>query len=215
MLGASAEQEFIEATMPGFRAKRRVHHSADQMFDLVADVERYHEFVPLCQRHTIASRKKCDDNEILMTDMTVSYQIFRDTHRSRVTLDRVHGRILVESVDGPLRRLRTLWTFQPRGDDSCEVGFDLSYEFSSPMIGLLVGGILDAAFSRFVQAFERRADAIYGRPPAALVSTSGEAQQLRCKNYRCRSVSEPAYPVKVGASPFATDRIDAALDLNQ
>ena len=201
--------------MPGFRAKRRVHHSADQMFDLVADAERYHEFVPLCQRHTIASRKKCDDNEILMTDMTVSYQIFRDTHRSRVTLDRVHGRILVESVDGPLRRLRTLWTFQPRGDDSCEVGFDLSYEFSSPMIGLLVGGILDAAFSRFVQAFERRADAIYGRRqrPSCLCP-----QVLKSSDARITD-ADPSprqlYPVKVGASPFVTDRIDAALDLNQ
>ena len=82
--------------MPGFRARRRVHHSAGQMFDLVADVERYPEFVPLCQKHTIRSRKKCGDSEILMTDMTVAYQIFCETHRSRVTLDRANGRILVE-----------------------------------------------------------------------------------------------------------------------
>jgi coenzyme Q-binding protein COQ10 len=149
--------------MPGFRAKRRVHHSADQMFDLVADIERYHEFVPLCQRHIIASRKKCGDTEILMTDMTVAYQIFRETHRSRVTLDRANGRILVESVDGPLRRLRTLWTFQSRDDDSCDVGFDLSYEFASPMLALLLGRVFDAAFSRFVQAFESRADVVYDR----------------------------------------------------
>ena len=92
------------------------------MFDLVADVERYHEFVPLCQRHTIASRKKCDDNEILMTDMTVSYQIFRDTHRSCVTLDRVHGRILVESVDGPLRRLRTFGHFKREATTAARSG---------------------------------------------------------------------------------------------
>jgi coenzyme Q-binding protein COQ10 len=70
--------------MPSFRAKRQVYHSADQMFDLVADVESYSEFVPLCQSHTIASRKKCGDSEILMTDMTVAYRIFRETHRSRV-----------------------------------------------------------------------------------------------------------------------------------
>ncbi len=148
--------------MPGFRARRRVHHSADQMFDLVADVERYSEFVPLCQKHTIRSRKKCGDSEIMMTDMTVAYQVFRETHRSRVTLDRANGRILVESVDGPLRRLRTVWTFQSRDADSCDVGFDLSYEFASPMLALLLGGIFDAAFSRFVQAFESRADAVYG-----------------------------------------------------
>jgi len=149
--------------MPGFRAKRRVHHSANQMFDLVADVERYPEFVPLCQRHTVASRKKCGGSEILMTDMTVAYRIFRETHRSRVTLDRANGRILIGSVDGPLRQLRTLWTFQPRDDDSCDVGFDLTYEFASQPLALLMGGVFDAAFGRFVQAFERRADIVYGR----------------------------------------------------
>ena len=148
--------------MPGFRAKRRVSHSADQMFDLVADIERYPEFVPLCQRHTIRSRKKCGDSEILITDMTVAYQIFCETHRSRVTLDRANGRILVELADGPLRRLETLWKFQSRDDDTCDVGFDLSYEFASPMLALLLGGIFDAAFCRFVQAFESRADAVYG-----------------------------------------------------
>ena len=124
--------------MPTFSSKRRAHHSAPQMFDLVADVERYSEFVPLCQRHTIRSRKTCGDSEILMTDMTVAYQIFCETHRSRVTLDRAKGRILVESVDGPLRRLRTVWTFQSRDDDSCDVGFDLSYEFANPMLALLL-----------------------------------------------------------------------------
>ena len=149
--------------MPGFRAKRRVRHSADQMFDLVADVERYPEFVPLCERHTIASRKKCCGSEILMTDMTVAYRNFRETHRSRVTLDRANGRILVESGDGPLRRLRTLWTFQLRDDDSCDVGFDLTYELASQTLAWLLGGVFDAAFSRFVQAFERRADIVYGR----------------------------------------------------
>jgi coenzyme Q-binding protein COQ10 len=187
--------------MPGFQARRRVHHSADQMFDLVADVERYHEFVPLCQRHTIASRKKCGDNEILMTDMTVSYQIFCETHRSCVTLDRANGRILVESVDGPLRRLRTLWTFQPSSDHSCEVGFDLSYEFSSPMIGLLAGGILDAAFSRFVQAFERRADAIYGRHGRPLCL---HPQMLKTSDARIADTNHESRH-----HSFATDRNDA------
>ena len=187
--------------MPDFRAKRRVHHSADQMFDLVADIERYHEFVPLCQRHIIRSRKKCGDSEILLTDMTVSCKVFRDTHRSRVTLDRVHGRILVESVDGPLRRLRTLWTFQPRGDDSCEVGFDLSYEFSSPMIGLLVGGILSTAFGGFVQAFERRADAIYGRRerPSCLRSQMPESSDAGITD--ADHAASRLYPEKVGAYP--------------
>jgi len=149
--------------MPAFQQVRRVHHSADEMFDLVADVERYHEFVPLCLRHAIVSRELRPDSEILMTDMTVECGIYRESYISRVALDRANGRILVESSDGPLRELRTQWTFQSRADRSCEVGFYLHYELASTTLALLMGAILDVAFGRFVQAFERRADQVYGR----------------------------------------------------
>jgi len=148
--------------MPVFRAKRRVPHSADEMFDLVADVERYHEFVPLCVRHVILSRERRGEIEILMTDMTVACGIYRESFTSRVTLDRGSGCILVESADGPLRRLRTRWTFQSQGDRSCDVGFDLQYELASRALALLMGPIFDVAFGRFVQAFERRAGLTYG-----------------------------------------------------
>jgi coenzyme Q-binding protein COQ10 len=149
--------------MSGFQSKRLVRHSADQMFDLVADVERYSQFVPNCERHAVVARKKCGDNEVLITDMTVAYQIFRQTVRSRVTLDRRDGCILVESVEGPLRRLRVLWSFRPTGADSCDVIFDLSYEFASRTLAMLLDSLFDALFSRFVQAFELRADLTYGR----------------------------------------------------
>ena len=149
--------------MSGFRVKRHVRHSADRMFDLVADIERYGEFVPFCQKHALVSRAKCADGEILTTDMTVAGGIFCETFRSRVLLDRTHGRILVESGDGPMRRLRALWTFRPSADASCDVEFDLSYEFASRTLALLLGGMFEAAFSCFVQAFERRADLVYGR----------------------------------------------------
>jgi coenzyme Q-binding protein COQ10 len=200
--------------MPGFRAKRRVHHSADQMFDLVADVEHYPEFVPLCQRHTIASRKKCGDSEIVMTDMTVAYQFFRETHRSRVTLDRAAGRILVESIDGPLRRLRTLWTFQPKDEDSCDVGFDLSYEFASPTLALLLGGVLDAAFGRFVQAFESRADVVYGRCERPLDLTQ---QILKSSNAKVADTDRSPGQLYAVKPAFPSRPIESAhaLDLNQ
>jgi coenzyme Q-binding protein COQ10 len=149
--------------MPAFQEVRHVHHSADEMFDLVADIERYQEFVPLCLRHVILSRESLSDCEILMTDMTVECGIYRQSYISRVTLDRAHRRILVESSDGPLRELQTRWTFKPRSDRSCEVGFYLHYELASPTLALLLGAILDVAFGRFVQAFERRADVVYGR----------------------------------------------------
>jgi coenzyme Q-binding protein COQ10 len=152
--------------MPVFRAMRRVPHSADEMFDLVADVERYHEFVPLCSRHAILSRETRAEVEILMTDMTVACGIYRESFTSRVTLDRANGCILVESTDGPLRQLQTRWTFQSRSDGSCDVGFYLQYELASRTLALLMGPVFDVVFGRFVQAFERRADIVYGRQHA-------------------------------------------------
>jgi coenzyme Q-binding protein COQ10 len=149
--------------MPAIHAKRRVNHSAAEMFDLVADVERYPEFVPHCQEHVIVSRGKGGDDELIVTDMTMALGIFRETIRGRDTLDRKNGRILIVAAAGPLRRLRTVWTFEPRTDESCDVTFDLTYEFSNPMMALLLGGIIDAAFRRFARAFERRADIVYGR----------------------------------------------------
>src|SRR5262249_20211662 len=152
--------------MPVFRAMRRIHHSADQMFDLVADVERYPEFVPLCVRHAIQAPATRAETEILMTDMTVACGFYRESFTSRVTLDRAGGCILVESTDGPLRQLRTRWTFQSRSDGSCDVGFHLHYELASRTLALLMGAVFDAAFGRFVQAFERRADIVYGHQHA-------------------------------------------------
>ena len=90
-------------------------------------------------------------------------------------------RILVEKVDGPLCRLRTLWTFQPRNGESCDVGFDLSYEFASPLLALLLTSVFDAVFSRFVQAFERRADIVYGGHLRRSSLVSAKAHELRAR----------------------------------
>jgi coenzyme Q-binding protein COQ10 len=149
--------------MPAIHAKRRVHHNANEMFDLVADVERYPEFVPHCQRHVIVARRRSGNNEILITDMTIARGPFRETIRSRDTLDREHGRIRVDATGRTLERLQTLWTFQPQDGHSCDVGFETVYEFSSFALGLLLGGIFDSTFRYFVHAFERRADVLYGR----------------------------------------------------
>ncbi len=149
--------------MPTIHARRSVHHNANEMFDLVADVERYPEFVPHCQRHVIVARKKSGNSEVLITDMTIARGPFRETIRSRDTLDRENGRIRVEAVGRTLQRLQTLWTFQPRDGHNCDIGFDIVYEFSSLAVELLLGGIFDSTFRYFVHAFERRADLLYGR----------------------------------------------------
>jgi coenzyme Q-binding protein COQ10 len=151
--------------MPRFSSKRRVRHSAQQMFDLVADVERYPEFVPLCRSLKIRQRTpQPDGTEILISDMTVSFKLVREAFTTRVTLDRPNLKILVEYLQGPFSNLENRWSFEQTSDDSCDVGFFLAYEFKSRMLAMLMGTMFDTAFQRFAAAFEKRADAIYGRP---------------------------------------------------
>ena len=153
--------------MPKFSNRKRVHHPASQMFDLVADVEKYPEFVPLCQTLKIRQRTLREDGaEVIVADMTVSFKLVRDTFTSRVTLDRPNLKILVEYLKGPFSSLENRWTFEPKGEAACEVGFFIAYEFKSRMLAMLMGAMFDAAFHRFSGAFEARADAVYGRQAA-------------------------------------------------
>jgi len=149
--------------MPQFTTTRRVRHAAANMFDLVADVERYPEFVPLCRALKVRRRiEEPEGVEVLVADMTVAYQIVRETFVSRVTLDRPSLQILVEYLEGPFSHLENRWTFHPTGERTCEVEFFISYEFKSRMLGMLMGSMFDLAFRRFASAFEARADKIYG-----------------------------------------------------
>jgi coenzyme Q-binding protein COQ10 len=153
--------------MPQFTNRRRVQHSAGQMFDLVADVERYPEFVPLCEALKVRTRTPGPDgSEVVIADMTVSFKLVRERFTSRVTLDRANLKILVEYLQGPFSRLENRWSFEPAGDGACTVGFFIAYEFKSRMLAMLMGAMFDAAFQRFAAAFERRADEIYGRQRA-------------------------------------------------
>ena len=148
--------------MPQFSTKRHVSHSSGEMFDLVADVERYPEFLPLCSALKVRSREKIADGvEIIVADMTVAYKLIRETFRSKVTLQRPSHQILVEYLDGPFSRMENRWTFRPAGEGTCEVEYFINYEFKSRVLGMLMGAMFDAAFRRFAAAFERRADQVY------------------------------------------------------
>jgi coenzyme Q-binding protein COQ10 len=148
--------------MPSFSSKRRVHHTAQQMFDLVADVERYPEFVPLCHSLKIRQRTPSPDGtEVVIADMTVSFKLVRESFTSRVTLDRANLKIMVEYLKGPFSKMENRWSFEPRSETDCDVGFFLSYEFKSRMLAMLMGTMFDAAFQRFAAAFEKRANAVY------------------------------------------------------
>jgi coenzyme Q-binding protein COQ10 len=150
--------------MPRFSSKRRVPHSASEMFDLVADVERYPEFVPLCHSLKIRQRTPKDDGtEVIVADMTVSFKLVREAFTSEVTLDRPNLKITVRYLRGPFSSLENRWTFEPKGEQASDVGFYIAYEFKSRMLGLLMGSMFDVAFARFSAAFEKRADVVYGK----------------------------------------------------
>ena len=151
--------------MPLFRDERRVRHNAAEMFDLVADVERYPEFVPLCKALKVRSRKpETEGRETLVADMTVGYKLIHETFTSRVLLDKPRLKVVVRYIDGPFSRLENVWTFKDEADgESSRVGFFIDYEFRSRTLGALMGSMFDAAFRKFAAAFEQRADAVYGR----------------------------------------------------
>jgi coenzyme Q-binding protein COQ10 len=150
--------------MPRFTTKRRVRHSATEMFDLVADVDTYPKFVPLCAGMRVRSRsQKGEGATMLVADMTVAYKLIHQTFTSRVTLDRPSLKIDVEYVDGPFRRMQNHWRFHPAGEQSCDVEFFIDYEFKSRTLGLLMGTLFETVFRRMAAAFEQRADAVYGR----------------------------------------------------
>lgn len=153
------------------------------MFDLVADVEKYPYFLPLCTGLRVRKRAQdANGRDVLTADMSVGYKAIRETFTSRVTLDRPKLQILVEYIDGPFSKLENRWTFtdiasaagaEPR--PAAEVDFFIDYEFRSRMLGMLMGTMFETAFRRFAEAFERRADIVYGRRSAtARAPSSGE-----------------------------------------
>ncbi|MBX3531082.1 MAG: type II toxin-antitoxin system RatA family toxin [Rhizobiaceae bacterium] len=153
--------------MPKFETVRRVAHSSDEMFALVADVDRYPEFLPLCEALTVRSRRERDGVTLLVADMTVGYKAIRETFVTQVFLRPADRVIDVKYIEGPFRYLQNRWSFAPApsqpGSDGCEVTFFIDYEFKSRIFGAMMGAMFDRAFRMFAEAFETRADAIYGK----------------------------------------------------
>jgi len=147
-----------------------VAHSADEMFALVARVEDYPRFLPLCEALEIKRRDASEDKEVIVAKMTVGYGLIRESFTTKVHLDPAARKILVEYLDGPFTFLENRWHFQPRGSHSCDVAFYIAYAFSSRLFERLVGRLFARAVERYTHAFEERADAVYGRNAAALAS---------------------------------------------
>jgi coenzyme Q-binding protein COQ10 len=152
--------------MPQFETIKHVSHPPDEMFALVADVEKYPEFLPLCEALSVRSRKERDGRTVLVADMTVGYKAIRETFTSQVHLKPDMDAIDVKYLDGPFRYLSNIWRFDAAADGGTDIHFFIDYEFKSRILGAMMGAMFDRAFRMFTNAFEKRADAIYGPPGA-------------------------------------------------
>ncbi len=156
--------------MPTFTTERRVPFTAAQMYALVADVERYPEFLPLCTGLTVTSRSTVGTDETLIAKMSVGYKSIKENFTTNVTLHPAQHRIEARYLDGPFRHLENRWRFIDVGDATSGlpsqsiVDFYITYEFKSALLGVMVGAMFEQAFRKFAEAFEQRAGLVYGRP---------------------------------------------------
>lgn len=150
--------------MPTHAEKRVMPYGADQMFALIADVNRYPEFLPWCSAARIRTREPLADGagEVMEADLVISFKVYRERFGSRVTLRPAARIIEVEYLDGPFRYLRNHWYFEPRGEAACEVDFFVEFEFRSIILQKLIGLVFHEAMQRVVRAFEKRAEQLYG-----------------------------------------------------
>ena len=139
-----------------------VGYSAGQMFSLVADVERYPEFLPWCVALRIVERRADGDIEHLTCDMVVAYKVFREKFRSLVRLDRAARRIDVDYVDGPFRSLKNDWAFRDLAFGGSVVDFSIDFEFRSLLLQATAQTVFERAFLKMSEAFVERAHDVYG-----------------------------------------------------
>ena len=145
------------------REKRRVPYAADDMFALVADIERYPEFLPWCSNLRILERGEEDGLPYLLAEMTISFKIHRERFRTRVGLDEANRQIHITYIDGPFRYLNNDWTFIPSEDGISVVDFFIDFEFRSRGLQVLIGFVFNEAVRRMIGAFEGRARVLYGK----------------------------------------------------
>ncbi len=145
--------------MPTHAEKRILPFTPEQLFDVVADIERYPEFLPWC----IATRISRNEGTVIHADMVVGFKMFRERFTTKDVLDRPR-RIDVSYHEGPFKYLNNHWVFEPHGDGHCELSFYIDFEFHSRLFQKMMGAIFNEAVRLMVSAFEKRAKAIYAAP---------------------------------------------------
>ena len=148
--------------MPTHSEKRVLPYTAQQMYDLVADVGKYPEFLPW---NAAARGRKVtpqpDGTEVMEADLVISFRVFRERFGSRVVLDPENMRIDTEYLDGPFKYMKSYWQFRDV-EGGCEVEFFVDFEFKNMVLQNLIGVVFNQAMQRIVRAFEDRATALYG-----------------------------------------------------
>ncbi|WP_086619889.1 type II toxin-antitoxin system RatA family toxin [Erythrobacter tepidarius] len=153
--------------MPGTRETRRLPYSAEQMFDLVADVGRYGEFLPW----VVATRVRSNSETEMVADMVVGFKSLRESFTSRVKKDRPRE-IDVHYIDGPLSDLDNVWIFRALDDHTCEIDFLVEFSFKNRLFERIAGQYFDKAFRKMVEAFEKRAEQLYGNSNSSAQSVA-------------------------------------------
>ena len=158
--------------MPTHHETKRLPWTAQQMYDLVADVGSYPKFLPWNSAARIRSRTPVPGGEVMEADLVISFKVFRERFGSRVTLLPGERRILTEYIDGPFRYMRSTWAFREVAEGGCEVDFFVDFEFRNAILQGIIGVVFNDAMMRVVRAFERRAAELYG-PTGSLAAPSG------------------------------------------
>ena len=148
--------------MPTHSETRHLPYSPQQMYDLVADVERYPEFLPWCAAARIRDTREAEGSTVMDADLVISFKVFREKFGSRVTLWPGESRIDTEYLDGPFRYLKSNWQFAESPDGGCDVSFFVDFEFRNAILQRVIGLVFNDAMQRIVRAFETRAHELYG-----------------------------------------------------
>ncbi|RWR07895.1 type II toxin-antitoxin system RatA family toxin [Paenirhodobacter populi] len=151
--------------MPTHTEKRVMPYTARQMYDLVADVQKYPQFLPWNSAARIRSRRPGPEagSEILEADLVISFKVFRERFGSRVTLFPMLCRVDTEYLDGPFRYMKSWWQFTDRAEGGCTVDFFVDFEFRNALLQGVIGVVFDQAMKKIVRAFEERAETLYGK----------------------------------------------------
>jgi coenzyme Q-binding protein COQ10 len=159
--------------MPTHSETRTLPYTADQMYALVADVDRYPEFIPWTAASRVRSRRRSGEAVIMDADLVISFKVFRERFGSRVTLWPTERKIDTEYLDGPFRHMISKWHFEDLPQGGCEVHFYVDFEFKNRLLQGAAGMFFNEAMQRIVRAFEARARDLYGPPAEAPAAAAG------------------------------------------